>query len=533
QMLALARLCGGLPLALRVAAARLTSRPHWRVEQLASRLEDMSQRLDELVYGPQNVRATIALSYRSLIPQAQCLFRRLALLDIPDFPFWVAAPLLDSDLGVAEDQLELLVDAQLVDVLRLPGEEPRYRLSELIRVYAHECLAHEETPAERADALRRTLSTWLFLAEEAHRREYGGDYTIIHGGAPRRPLPPDLVSWLLARPLDWLDRERLALMAAVAQAEAIGEDEICWDLALSCVTVFEARCCFDDWRVTSDIGLRAAVRGGNRRGEAAMLYSMGALALFQQNLDESAVHLTSARNLFEQISERHGYALALRNLAFLDRTRGHLDEALATYEQVLTVFDEVGDKAAAAHVLCSIGQIKLAWGRYAEAEEVGRRALVIARALGNHRLCAQALSLLGEKSLEQGEYDLAEEHFGEVTDIVRSTGDRLGEAYALHGTGRVQLRRGNHHMAEMSLRLGYALACASAEKLMIARLAFSLAEFHRASGEAAAATARANEALSTARAIGAAHLEAQISAFLDGASAFPEGIAAERERAGR
>src|SRR5262249_23008928 len=147
-----------------------------------------------------------------LEPAAQRLFRRLGILDADDFAGWVAAPLLDVDASVAEDLLESLVDARLVGVVDGSGATTRYRLHDLVRVYAREQLAAEEPPAERLAALRRTLGAWLYLGDSAHRLQYGGDYTVIHSGAPRWELPDHVVQELLHDPLLWYESERSAVV---------------------------------------------------------------------------------------------------------------------------------------------------------------------------------------------------------------------------------------------------------------------------------------------------------------------------------
>jgi transcriptional regulator with XRE-family HTH domain len=96
--------CGHLPLAIRVAGARLATRPGWSLVRLAERLADEHQRLDELTAGDLEVRASIALSYRALPAQQQRAFRRLGLLEMPDFPAWVAAALLDLDPARARER---------------------------------------------------------------------------------------------------------------------------------------------------------------------------------------------------------------------------------------------------------------------------------------------------------------------------------------------------------------------------------------------------------------------------------------------
>ena len=111
----------------------------------------------------------------------------------------------------------------------------------------------EEAPEVLAVAVRRALAGWLTLAEEAHRREYGGDYTILHGHEPRWPLPPGLAGRLLENPMAWLDAERAAIVCSFRQAISLGLTELGWDLALTAVTLFEAKGYFADWRETAKI----------------------------------------------------------------------------------------------------------------------------------------------------------------------------------------------------------------------------------------------------------------------------------------
>jgi DNA-binding SARP family transcriptional activator len=284
--LSLVRMCGCLPLALRIVAARLVARPHWKLEAMVGRLADEERRLDELALGDVGIRATVALSYETLDQDAGQLFRLLGLLGSADFSAWVAAPLLGCDAARAVELLDTLVDARLVDVHVNGAGVARFRLHELVRVYARERLAAEESAARRTAALERMLGCWLMLASEAHRRTYGGDFAILHRSASRFPLPADLIDELLASPLDWLRIEQSGLVSAVYQAAQTGLHELCWDLAMTLMTLFESDYQADNWRRTHDVALAAARRGGNRMGEAAMLYSLGHLEVLDAILFE-------------------------------------------------------------------------------------------------------------------------------------------------------------------------------------------------------------------------------------------------------
>ena len=151
--------CGGLPLALRIAGARLASRPHWRIGELARRLKNEVQRLDELSHRGLEIRSSIGLSYRTLPEQTKRLFRLIALPQAREFPGWTAAALLDCSLKEAEETLERLVDVQLLTIGEAGDGETRYCFHDLIRVYARERLMDTESEPDRhggaAPAARR------------------------------------------------------------------------------------------------------------------------------------------------------------------------------------------------------------------------------------------------------------------------------------------------------------------------------------------------------------------------------------------
>ncbi|SEF95713.1 DNA-binding transcriptional activator of the SARP family [Nonomuraea solani] len=135
----LAALAGHLPLALRVAGARLAAKEHWSVSRLTTRLADERHRLDELAFGQLDVRASLARTYGCLEPAPRRLLHALSLLEVRKFSSWVAAALLGCFPACAEDVLEQLVDVHLLDVDgAADGGPPRYRIPELVRIYARE-----------------------------------------------------------------------------------------------------------------------------------------------------------------------------------------------------------------------------------------------------------------------------------------------------------------------------------------------------------------------------------------------------------
>lgn len=471
----LVRFCEGLPLALRIAGGRLASRPHWRVAELVRRLRVEARRLDEFTHRGLELRSNIGLSYRALSPGAHRLFGLLALVETPDFPGWTAAALLDTDLADARDLLETLVEARMLDVVRYPGEQFWYRFHDLVRVYARERLA-EIDRAEQDAALVRMLGAWLALAEDAHRKEYGGDYTILCGRARRwRPADGD-DALAFDDPLGWLDHQRGALVAAIQQAATAGLDEMCWDLALTSVTLFEVKGYFDHWRETSELGLRVTTRAGNSTGQAAMLYSLGTLHMFQKRLPEAERFFQNALALFNGTRHTHGRALVLRNLALVDGMRGRWQAMLTRYDDALALMRAVGDRMGEVQILRGIARFRIDEGERERPRTMLAEALRICQEVHCLRGEAQVVNQIAYLHLVEGEIGLAHEASVRVLLIVRNLGDRIGEVYALHGLGRVQQREGRHDRAETTLQHALALARRVGERLVEGEALYALGE---------------------------------------------------------
>ncbi|WP_440103067.1 AfsR/SARP family transcriptional regulator [Streptosporangium sp. H16] len=492
----LADLCGHLPLALRIAGARLAARPHWTIDQLVGRLEDETRRLDELKHGDLGIRASISLTYESVSEDARRLFRRLAILESRHFSGWVAAALLDCHPSDAQDLLDDLADAQLVETADAGyGVHSQYRFHDLIHVFARERLAGEEAVADRNAALERVLGGLLFLTGEAHRREYGGDYVQVHSNAPRWPLPARLVEKLVMAPLPWYERERLTLVSGIRQAAQAGFVELCWDLAISAVTLFESRIYFDDWRETHQVALAAARQAGDRRGQAAMLYSIGSLYIAEQRFGDARRDFESAAELFEEAGDDLGVALVIRNIAFLDRMSGRLDDAVERYDRALSIFRGTGDQVASAYVLHSMAQIRLDCDELDEAKRLLGEALELSRVGGSRRVEAQVLHRLGETYLRSEEFASAAEVFERTLTTVRNIGDPTGEAYALHGLGVTRLRQGNLQEAELTLQNALEVATTAGERLAEARVVLALGELALAVDQTEQAIGRFHQAL--------------------------------------
>ncbi|MEU3406188.1 BTAD domain-containing putative transcriptional regulator [Streptomyces sp. NPDC006670] len=494
---ALVRTVGGLPLALRIVAARLAARPHWSLASMVQRLANERYRLDELTHGEMTMRASLSLTHDGLGGEDRRLLRLLSLAQGPTLPGWLAGALLDDHRPFPSDLFEPLVDVQMLDVVGVESTGGfRYRFHEIIRVFAREQLALNDEHAVQTAALERMLGGWLSLAEQAHRRIYGGDFTVLHGTAPRWVPPESCVSELLVNPLEWLDSEHANLVQAVEHSARAGMDELCWDLTATLATLFEGKGYFDDWERTHQLALECVRAAGNTRGTAALLSSLGVLYLGRSQHEESRTALASALDLFQEVGDRQGLALCHRDLALLERMRGDEERALTLYDRALRDFDQVGDVVGRAIVLTQSAHIWMRRGQVAAAQSRLDEALGIYRSVGYTGGQARTLRRAGQLQQGQGEHERAVRTFIEVLELCRDDGDVIGEGHLLRDLGNAHADLGRREAA----RGFYAQALTVREQIMdhggAALVRLDLARLLSSGG--AADRARARELLETA-----------------------------------
>lgn len=492
---ALVRTVGGLPLALRIVAARLAARPHWTLASMGHRLASERHRLDELAHGEMTMRASLSLTHDGLSNAEQRLLRLFSLADGPTVPGWTAGALLDDDSPFPSDLVEPLVDVQMLDAVAVERTgEFRYRFHEVIRLFAREQLALHDSPAVQLAATERMIGGWVALAEQAHARVYGGDFTVLHGSGRRWQPPAAYAESVLSEPIDWLDSEQPNLCLAVDQAARAGLHELCWDLATTLVTLFEARGYFDQWEYTHRRALEATRAAQNRRGTAAVLGSLGTMHLSRQQPDEARRSLGLALKIFEELDDRHGLALCRRDLALLERQVGAEDVALALYEQAIRDFEAVGDVVGRAGVLTQSSYIWMRRGSTALAHDQLEEALAVFREVGYTHGEAHALRRAGQVLLRRGEHAEAERVLLRVLDNVRRNRDLIGEGHLLRNLGEVHEAGKRYDQAQEA----YRQALAVREKIIdvggVAVVRLDLARVLLRSGRAAEAGALLDQA---------------------------------------
>ncbi|MFE7095168.1 AfsR/SARP family transcriptional regulator [Streptomyces erythrochromogenes] len=454
-------LCGRLPLAVRIAGARLAARPHWTPARLVSRLRDERRRLDELQAGDLEVRASLGMGYADLDEQEQRALRRLALMDLPDFAAWVAGPLLDVGEDEAEDAVEQLVDCHFVEVVGTDGTgRTRYRIHDLAREYARErCLA-DEAPEERETAVRRLVDRWLAMARIAAAHGPGGASRLLPvtatGGPSRVPdaaaPPAEAPAHLSDEPAAWFAAEQPCLLAAVIHCADHGMFDAARELAATLMAASAALYNrFDAWSRSHDVALAAVRRGGDVEGEAWLLTGLGQLRLEQDRFDEAYAFFALALDLFEERSVRTGCAGARAGMGAARREQARFDEALPLLTSALEQYREPEDISSMAHVLYGIGFVHREQGRDDEAWEALSRAHRLYVTARDRHGEALALRSLGLCHRARGDLAGAEALLRQSLAIFEETDDAFGVMYASLSLAKVEFRQGR--MTEPRQRL--------------------------------------------------------------------------------
>jgi tetratricopeptide (TPR) repeat protein/transcriptional regulator with XRE-family HTH domain len=455
--------CAGLPLAIRIAAARLAGRPAWTIATVADRLSDARNRLDELTAGDLAVRASFTMSYANLRtdPRAGAepldrAFRFLALADGPDISLPAAAALLGIAPDSAEAVLEPLVDSHLLQS-PAPG---RYRFHDLLRLYAAERVHAEDDQAARSAAIRRMLCWYLHTAAAACRVISPQRVHLNPDGIETGAVPLAFDSY--AQALAWLDAEQVNLMTAVDQAARAGEHEIAWRLPLALYDLFNLRGRFGDWIAAHQTGLASARLLGDRAaqkyvlGHLAATYSYAgqplealgclreALAIVREAGEEQEIgtalvnlgvvltdagrpaeamqSLQEALRLFRNNGSRYGEAFAQNAIGAIHAQRGRTGDALGCYQQAQQVFREANDIASLSETLADLSALYLKQHQFHEAIVAATEAVGLSRQSGSRRIEARALALLGRAHRDRAEPQQAQQCWRDAMAIFTDLG---------------------------------------------------------------------------------------------------------------
>ncbi|WNF29305.1 BTAD domain-containing putative transcriptional regulator [Streptomyces sp. C11-1] len=504
------QLCGFLPLAVRIAAARLHHRPRWTVAHLADRLRDQRRRLAELATSERGVAAAFTLSYEHLTPDQQRMFRLLGLQPGRDITPEAAAALADLPLDDAETLLEDLLDAHVLTQHQLG----RYTFHDLLREHALATAAAEEAPDARREALGRLFHHYLHTAATAvdHLYPEGKDRR------PRVPAPdfPTSLPRDESEAISWLDSERANLMASGHYAAEHDWLSHTGRLAATLHRYLLGHAHQGDALALDDLALRAARRGGDTAAEARTLIDLGQVHFWWHGAYEKAAeHYRHALDLARGIGDRRAAADALQALGAVSTRRREYDRAREHGAQALALFRELGDRSGEARCLTYLGIVHERQGRYEDAHENHRQALQVHRATGSRIGETVVLNNIGLVHQRQGRYDEARHRHHEALELSRRFDFPGDEAESLNALAEAARSMGDLDRAATEHDSALTLARESRYRPEQARAHDGLARVHRDLGRFDLARDHARQALDLYTALAVPEAD-EIRTFLTG-----------------
>ncbi|MEH1166648.1 BTAD domain-containing putative transcriptional regulator [Micromonospora sp. CPCC 205539] len=441
----LARLCGHLPLALRIAAANVQAAGRPAIADLVRELTDGDPLAGLTVDGAEEgaVTKAFALSYRALPDPQRELFRRLGLVPGQSVTAGPAGAVAGVPAATATRRLRALAAAHLLE--RHPGE--RYRFHDLLRRYAVDRVTGEETEATQEEARRRLLDHYLDTADAAGRR------LIPHFVRLPRPVAADPFPDNETA-LTWLDDESANLIAAVEQAARRGPRRYAWHLTDALRAYFHQRGRREEWLAAATVALAAARAEDDARAQAAMHASIALVQVNSGRYEEARQHLLDGLRCTDVECWEEGRTGILNNLSAVHQRLGDPQAAIHSASLALELNVRAGNDGGEAMSLANLGFSHWQLGALAEADAHFRAALARGERAGAHYNVAVLLVDLANVRRDRGDHLGAEELYARALAANKDLGYRYGEATALSGrallwceTGRAGLARADAERA--------------------------------------------------------------------------------------
>lgn len=394
----LAQACGGLPLALQIAAALMKSDPNLEAAELAEILAVEHVRLQRLRYDDgdrrviHSVEAAFELSYRRLDPAPARLFRLLPINPGPDISASAAAVLAELPFDSLRSEFTRLVQAHLVEAV--PREHGRWRMHDLVRLYAQQLSEQHARADRREEAIKRLLNHYTDTTGVAVRYLHSKPSVMASGPFKDREAA-----------VTWLDSERRCLVAAITMAAARTYNRIAFDLSTALWPYLDWRRRFDDMLSTATASLDAARLIGDNSNMGKALNTLGIGLWRTRRLDEAIAACQNAVAIFAESGQRHWEGRAQTNLGIALREANKLDEAIGAHRKAVAIFRQVGDRRYEAVALTNLGSALRNAGRSADAVAVCRSAAVIFHDIGDLTDEGSVLGSLGRALISTHDFE--------------------------------------------------------------------------------------------------------------------------------
>ncbi|MEU8164348.1 AfsR/SARP family transcriptional regulator [Micromonospora parva] len=441
------RLCGHLPLAIRLAGARLAHRRGWRLADLAGQMAGDPLVLHHLAQEQSTVTGAFAASYEPLPGSTKRVFRFLGLYPGSRFGVPAIAALTGLTIAEARAALDDLVDRNLVEDL----DSTRYRLHDLMRQYSIELCSGTDSSNDRRLGLARlfdfTLEAVLKVADLLEPGVIRSQVTHVPSGQV------ELVEAVGEPTAEWLEVERADLVTMVLAARESGFYQHCWQLARALWRFCYIRGYFEDIILTHRQGLEAAEAVGDIDALALMNNYLASAYVRTGDKQGALDHLTRSVDLSRNSRDVLNPARYRANLAAVYWWSGHLAESVKLGFECLQDYKVYGDIGGSI-LLPNLGLALTAMGRYEEALRIHRLHLAWARTNSDEFHTLNALSHIGAVRLRMGDVPQAIRILQASLALRDRTGHRYAEAevrndlgIAYRGLGRVVEAQQEHELA--------------------------------------------------------------------------------------
>lgn len=434
------RLCGHLPLALRLAAARLRHRPGWTVGILVERMAEGATEFD----------TAFAMSVRQLDRAQHRFFRLLGLVPGSTFDEYVAAALADIPLRSARAVLEDLLDAHLV-------QQPavgRYRLHDLVRQHARRTAAEQDSPEDLEQALVRVLDYYVHAAAAGDAAaSYLSPVRAVSAGRPPAELPTFTDKHAA---LFWFATEYTNLMAVFEAAVTAGSDVHVCELPRFMRAFFARRCGTTHLNVLFERSLVAAQRLGDPLQLAEAHSDLGFARYNAGRMAEAGAAYEAAAPLVSRAGDARSEAELTMRRGYLRWDEGNVEEPLDLFRLAGKMYADAGCPTGAAHATAYEAWAMLQLGHREEAARLARTALDIPHADPAWPPTLTARITLGV-AIAHEEPDEAIEHLEQALALSREDGHKHNEAWCLNCLGVALRQMGRYDEALASHRQAFAL----------------------------------------------------------------------------
>lgn len=446
----LARMCGGLPLALMLVGARLATHARRSLLRESQELRDARARLAALsVDGDISVAAVFDISYRRLPPAVRRAYRLCGLHFGPEFGAPVIAAAADCPVDEVADWLATLTDAHLVEEV----DEERFRIHDLLKLHSQQQSIAEDDYDARDRTIRRMIEWYLDTTVAADLLVH----PLPERLGPRYASPPP-TSGLFnddREALRWLRCERTNLQAALKHAAHHNCDDVVWQFCEALWSSFLHVRRYNDWIEAHRLGIQAARRAGHPRAEARLHSQLGFAYAKLRRYDDAISENTAGLELAEAMQDDKARATALSQLGRAARGKGDLHRALDYFTRSRDLHRSLGRRRGVALCGRRIGQILTEMHRYDDAvRELDSAASTMAE-LEDRTQHARSLMFLGIAHANAGRRDTAIALLREALAVMQDLDSPYYQAEILASLGDICERSGDRDAAREYFRRAY------------------------------------------------------------------------------